>query len=51
MPMALAKLMEWDKPLERLYRKIEKCMDGFPTHLLYVDSETQGGLGYPCLSD
>ena len=26
-------------------------MDGFPTHLLYVDSKPQGGLGYPCLSD
>ena len=26
-------------------------MDGFPTQLLYVDSKTQGGLGYPCLSD
>ena len=50
-PWSLEKLLEWDKPLEKLYRKIEKCMDGFPTHLLYVDSKSQGGLGYPCLSD
>ena len=26
-------------------------MDGFPTQLLYIDSKTQGGLGYPCLFD
>ena len=47
-PWPLAKLMEWDKPLERLYRKIEKCVDGFPTHLLVntYNHTVNRGIGY-----
>ena len=51
-PWSLERLREWDKPLEALYRKIQKCLPNTPTELIYLDpKEDSVGLGMPCLSD